>query len=207
MKKFAQWPHARPEGFTGNPHTYYGIACKCGALDYTPSNNPKIDSHDPAGIRQAFEKAGWTKVATGRGVCPSCAHKTPKGPKEMTSLAAAAERSPAALKALPELYMMLGDYYDAELKCYKAGWSDDKIAKDLKLAPEFVSARRASDFGPLVVRADPLKAIRVQAENARLIAQRLVNVPLGELAAKLVEFNQHMNGLTDLINTAEKTKA
>lgn len=209
MKKDADWPRGRPENFHGNPHAYFEIKCECGAASYIAANNPRIVGRDPTFIIQSFGKIGWTKITTGKGVCPVCSdRKTPtKGPIAMASQQAKLEpaRSPAALKALPELYMALGDYYDADLKLYKAGWSDERIAKELKLAPEFVAARRNSDFGPLV-KPDPLKGIRASAEAARLIAQGITNVPISELATALIEFSQHMTGLVSLIAEAEAVK-
>ena len=118
----------------------------------------------------------------------------------ITSIAPA--RSALALKALPELYMALGDYYDADKKAYKPGWSDDKIASQLKLAPEFVRDRREKDFGPLA-KASPLAEI--ERALAMIDADKLTeNLPLNQFLPKIGKMNLAIEGLRAAIIKAKE---
>lgn len=102
-----------------------------------------------------FRRKGWLVADLGKHICPACRTKKAAKKKdealkeEVIVMAAATERSPAAVSKLPELYMILGDAYDPMRKNYKEGWSDERIAKETGLSPDFVAKRREVDFGPV----------------------------------------------------------
>ncbi|MFG1376137.1 hypothetical protein [Xanthobacter autotrophicus] len=59
--------------------------------------------------------------------------------------------SPAASSALVVCYLLIEEHYDRARKAYRAGWDDDRIARETGLALPVVQERRERDFGPLVV--------------------------------------------------------
>lgn len=167
------WPHV----FTpidGKPRWSYVIECKCGATEQTPVRSNADNDKISVEITRRFTKLGWTKIAsTGRGLCPDCSksHK-PTGDNAMAPLPKTANipqlsvvetaspmRSPAAVAKMTDLYLSLGEYYDPQLKEYKKGYSDARIAKELGMAEEFVRQRREMDFGPLVPKVDHIAKI------------------------------------------------
>lgn len=89
--------------------------------------------------------------------------------------------SVAASKRITDLYMMLEDNYDRDAKNYRPGWSDERIAKELVLAVDFVVKRREQDYGPLVAPArvvtpemlKTLHAVQQEATVLRDQAERL----------------------------------
>lgn len=65
--------------------------------------------------------------------------------------APASPPSPAASSALVVCYLLIEEHYDRARKAYRAGWDDERIAKETGLALGVVQERRERDFGPLVV--------------------------------------------------------
>lgn len=70
--------------------------------------------------------------------------------------------SPAAGKALVDLYVTLEDVYLRDRKAYKDGYDDARVARELGLSPDLVAKRREQDFGPLV-RDTTLEDLRAEA--------------------------------------------
>jgi len=182
------------------------ITCrKCEAQEVSPCRSQAVSMRGSDDVVKQFSRKGWKKIEVGRGNCPACSQPKNRSHKmqvaaNITSIAPA--RSALALKALPELYMALGDYYDADKKAYKPGWSDDKIASQLKLAPEFVRDRREKDFGPLA-KASPLAEI--ERALALIDADKLTeNLPLNQILPKIGKMNLAIEGLRAAIIKAKE---
>ena len=200
------WPIERV-AFGEQRFTVRCTKCEQGYDDLALKRNTR-NTDDDTEIVKIFARKGWTKLHFGKGVCPDCNKPKPK-PKEEELNAPAkppVERSPKAIKALPELYMMLGDYYDPIKKAYKPGWSDEKIADDLELSVQFVRDRRESDFGKLEAPADPLAQVRLSfAEVERL--QIPANIPLNELPQRLVAMSAAIQSLRTRLDLVGKPEA
>lgn len=168
------WPLRNLAGgaIGSRPGPHFRIVCgKCGDDDFVPAQ--EMGPTHP-NIARKFARAGW---AVGSGFaadrCPACASaaaktvskglpmiKTnateplprPAQPATVTTAAAspAVPTAPAAMK-ITEVYMALSDAYDLTARGYKAGWSDERIARDLGVSLELVARRREQDFGPVVV--------------------------------------------------------
>ena len=144
------------------------ISCgKCGEVDYVRSQ-PHHRSDNPALVRK-FQRAGWSVGQTaGADRCPDCAATSVKpaspplrsAPEVLPMAKPTADPMPSAPPTLPtpaasekiaEVYMQLVTAYDGVNRCYRAGWSDDRIAREIGVAVGLVAARRESDFGPVIV--------------------------------------------------------
>jgi hypothetical protein len=182
---------SRRHGDDQTPRPVQAITCGCGREDVLSAHSGRLTSAHVAGT---FTSRGWLVGDAGKHVCPDCLAKrraerrAAKEKPEMPKV----ERSPAATQKIGELYMILSEAYDAAGKVYKPGWSDQRIAKETGLAPEFVAKRREDDFGPVIVDAsfDDLAAVqgaltaKIALARAATERQREQIAELEELAAK-----------------------
>jgi hypothetical protein len=162
------WPLRPLTGNAGDgprgPH--YRIVCgKCGDDDFVSAQD--MGATHP-NIARKFARAGWLIGATtAADRCPACAGpsaaktvskglpmvKTPPATAPLPALpgVAVVTPSPAAAMKITEVYMALSDAYDLAARGYRAGWTDERIARDLGVSVELVAKRREQDFGPVVV--------------------------------------------------------
>lgn len=164
------------------PRPAHVIACgNCPAEDVISAHNGRIPAHT---VAAKFRQRGWQVNQKGDHRCPACVQslasqrraktgassKEPLMPEPKTAPAAVPSRD--ASSALVDLYMLLQDAYLRDEKAYKAGWSDERIAKECGLSVKVVAVRREQDFGPLVVdttREDLAREVQdLQAELLRL---------------------------------------
>lgn len=75
--------------------------------------------------------------------------------------APAPKLSAATMKAQAETVQLLSLHFDGDAGRYAAGWSDDKIAKDTGMAPDFVREMRLAAFGEL---REPEEVTRLRAD-------------------------------------------
>lgn len=66
----------------------------------------------------------------------------------VSPIKATPEPSDAAKKVKRLIYQALEEYYDDSKKAYRPGHSDERIAKEVGAAVEFVKSIRETDFGP-----------------------------------------------------------
>ncbi|MFG1465235.1 hypothetical protein V5F77_20335 [Xanthobacter sp. DSM 24535] len=85
--------------------------------------------------------------------------------------APAPSASPNASGAIVELYMLLDDKYQRARKAYMAGYSDERIAKELGLSVTVVAERREKDFGPVVVDTTLEELAKARAALAEGLAE------------------------------------
>lgn len=134
------------------------IAChRCPAEKVVFAHNGRFPEHT---LIARFEKCGWGVSRDGAHLCPDCrtkeiaarrAGRTPSPEEKPMAAAPAPSASPSASGAIVELYMLLDDKYHRARKGYVAGYSDERIAKELGLSVTVVAERREKDFGPVVV--------------------------------------------------------
>lgn len=134
------------------------IVCSdCGFEDRLMLNGPRGSA---AHVATSFARRGWLVNDAGKHLCPQCVARRNLERKERKAMAqgvktqqepAVVARSPKAIEAIGELYVTLVDVYDPVAKNYKAGWSDERVAKETGFAVEFVAKRREADLGPVVI--------------------------------------------------------
>ncbi|MBF5091948.1 hypothetical protein F1640_18505 [Novosphingobium sp. NBM11] len=134
----------------------------------------------PDNVAKRMLRKGWTfgsKLA-----CPDCSRREKRTRKEPTVMpiettaaaqvpaeSAAKVQSDAAKKAHRLVMQALEDAYDENLKAYRKGWSDDRIAKETGASAKHVADIRESYFGPIGIPSevialfDDLAAIRQEA--------------------------------------------
>ncbi len=147
------------------PVQYRRVQCSsCGAVSEV---RHKIDA-PPDRVRQSFEQKGWKTPKPRLWSCPDCARprrKTEeykkfsrpeqleildmnKAPIKQEHIAAAREPTAKECKAVFEL---AGGYFkDGK---YDSGWSDRRVADELKMPPAVVAKAREEFFGP--IKGDP----------------------------------------------------
>lgn len=195
-------PVTRPVGDDAKPKSFQVIQCSaCPREDRLSVNNRRLEAAHVAG---SFSAKGWLVGDKGKHLCASCwkmrrdvrrlAHDETRA-KSQQKEAPMAERSPAAQAKIPELYLILGEAYDAAAKTYKKGWSDERIAQDTGFSIEFVKMRREQDFGPVVV--DTL----ARDLTAALGALETDATKLGDYAAGIVA---RMDTLTSSVATVAR---
>ncbi|MFG1370717.1 hypothetical protein V5F32_00910 [Xanthobacter oligotrophicus] len=122
-------------------------ACRSKAPAGAPPS-PSTASQDPVMPPKAAPKpaaAPATKTTT--PVMPA----RPAANDDVAAAAPSSPPSPAASSALVVCYLLIEEHYDRARKAYRAGWDDERIAKETGLALPVVQERRERDFGPLVV--------------------------------------------------------
>ncbi|MEW6256909.1 MAG: hypothetical protein AB1592_13220 [Pseudomonadota bacterium] len=152
---------SRVRGDDGRRQAAHVIRCsRCPSEDAVAAHRTRYPT---AHLTGTFQQRGWRVSQSGRHVCPTCIAsetearraKHSKEPAPMPApekvISAPPLPSPAASSAIVTAYLLLEDHYDKAAKAYRAGWSDERVAKESGLAVEAVAKRREADFGPLVV--------------------------------------------------------
>ena len=75
------------------------------------------------------------------------------------------------------LYQLLDAHYDEAAARYRQGWSDERVARECQLGPNYIAAVREEVYGPL--RPDPELAA-LEAAVADLLD---TDVPVAKVAA------------------------
>lgn len=194
----------------------FEISCgECGQTDQVWNSDSSVNS---AKARKKWEERGWIVGAGPKADrCPVCADRIrnprkkpvlkvvkPGGNAEEGSMAATIdarngapfpEISPAVRAKIPEMYMILGDYFDAAKGRYRDGWSDARVARETGLSEAMVKSRRESDFGKLKDRrgetavADALKAFDI-AINMADAAGGKVSAALAEMSKAMIDLRK-----------------
>lgn len=161
------------------------IECvKCGATDRNVLTGNRASDET---LVSFFRRRGWdVDTKHGRNLCPECFRKgvqltrAQKQEKKMESvkLVQPSQNSALAKKIMSDL---LFDHYDITAQDYKPGWDDAKIAKESGLSEQFVSQRRASDYGPC---SPPRKALMAEASGMSSKVVAMLK-ELSELAGNL----------------------
>ena len=88
-------------------------------------------------------------------LCPDCvsartAQRRQETVRKMEKNVVSMTPPPSESSALAKKIMsdLLFEHYDLARRDYKAGWSDERVAKDAGLSVEFPAQRRAQDYGP-----------------------------------------------------------
>lgn len=209
------WPH-KCTPVDGRPIWENLIVClDCGAKASSRIKAMKVSGNRAFAAVESFKKLGWTKINVGTGICPACSNKAklrvvPKEPIEETmstdkntSANVTQPRSMSALQALPDMYLMLGEYYDREAKNYRGDWSDAKIAEKLKLSPEFVANRREQDFGPLAPRVEPLAKVVTGLELVKSARTACANANVTTMRSAFEVLNAALADLDQLVAVSE----
>jgi len=92
------------------------------------------------------------------------------------------EKSAAARQAKRMVYALLEEGYDDKKKCYRTGWSDDKIADETGASVQLVAQVREEDFGPLG-KPEELRNLEAQIASIADEASRLAGSTLAALSA------------------------
>lgn len=139
---------------------------ECFACGATGKNS--LSGHSKAGNDQLashFRRHGWdVDLRHMRHRCPECVVKEmerqrkEKEAKKMEKLSVVTSPNSALAKKI--MSDLLFEHYDLTAQDYKSGWDDARIAKESGLSEQFVSTRRASDYGPV---SPPKKAIMREA--------------------------------------------
>lgn len=188
------------------PRPYQIIRCSvCNKEDRMSAHNGRMP---PDVVRAHFIRRGWVAVRGRAPVCPDCetrsrALKNAKQTSETSAetlgqKGAKPTPSPAAAQALALLYMALSDGYDTHAKKYRAGVSDETIAKEVGLSVEVVRARRESDFGPVAI--DPYEALRAALTEQQALLERFV-----EQIDRLADLAKHVVVSTAIVTNKIKT--
>lgn len=108
--------------------------------------------------------------------------------------------SAQASRAMVELYVMLEDAYDRDKRDYRAGWDDERVARETRLSVSVVRARREQDFGPLAPApsADELRA--QVAKLADAMRRRHAGRSLGHDLARIA---RDLSGLAERVRDDE----
>jgi hypothetical protein len=156
----------------------------------------------PEGLRRKLEVEGWRLGARRR--CPRCnapkAHKentmpvaTPTPPPPPLAPAGAAP-SDAARAIRRAVLVWLDEAYDVTKHVYRAGVTDESIAKETGSAVEAVKKLREEFYGPL---AEPTELAEVRAEIAAIRketsgARDALDMKLSALNGRMVAAEQKL---------------
>lgn len=134
--------------------TIQRIECvSCGAHDQNT-----ITSNGRAGadmLVSFFRRRGWSVDLRNGSVCPDCvknateSRRRKEERKRMEQSSVVQLPTPGASSKIADVYMLLEDAYDKARRCYRDGWSDERIAKETGAALNLVTSRRAQDYGPI----------------------------------------------------------
>jgi AraC-like DNA-binding protein len=142
-------------------------------VDADPGSHPDM-------IAKRMIRRGWTVGS--KLTCPDCSRK-PARRKEPAVVAKPLEQSAAAVTSMPTatgalaapseaakkahrfVMMMLEEHYDEAKNCYRAGYSDAKIAKESGASEPHVRDTREKYFGPI---GEPAEVRALKAELAKL---------------------------------------
>jgi hypothetical protein len=137
----------------------YRITCTCGASCFYALKRG-VQRRPPESISQHFRGYGWQVGTTERkDRCPECLKRLAQPSEEtktMTTPANGAAATSAAPKADPPREMtfterriiltQLGEVYGSA--AYLPGWTDKRVATELKYPPAWVRQLREENFGP-----------------------------------------------------------
>lgn len=186
------------------------IAChRCPVEKVVMAHNGRFPEHT---LVARFEKCGWGVSRDGAHLCPDCrtkeiaarrAGRTPSPEEKTMAAAPAPSASPSASGAIVELYMLLDDKYQRARKAYVAGYSDERIAKELGLSVTVVAERREKDFGPVVV--DTTLADLCKAGIALSDGLTKVRVAAVDLAQLIDVVEQRLGDVEKLVTRLTKS--
>ena len=167
----------RPVDDDGHRRPFHVIACRrCGKEDRISAHNRRLTPEDAAG---AFRHRGWRVGDVGKHRCPACvrvcdadaARKRREREKKamienQDKTIGGGVRSELAATAIPIMYQLISDNFDAANKRYKAGWSDDRVSKECGLSQALVAFRREKDLNLFFVDSDAPRRELVAALDA-----------------------------------------
>jgi hypothetical protein len=129
----------------------------CSACDYReakgwgPRTSPAIMVHN-------FRRLGWTAGRGTKPLCPSCSRRPEVKDQPVVG------PSP---KIARRVFGLLDDHFDETTKRYRAGYSDERIAKEADTAIELVMRLRREAYGELA--EDPkITELRDEIELVKL---------------------------------------
>lgn len=121
------------------------------------------------------------------------------------------QRSEDARKARLDVDLLLVDNFDPATGRYKAGWSDDRVAKEAGMALDFVVKRREAEHGHLARDIDAQRLLTIIGEfesgskitldelSKRLdVAKSLAALCERDLAAARMSIEVHLGALRRL---------
>ncbi|OYZ97679.1 MAG: hypothetical protein B7X99_13590 [Rhizobiales bacterium 17-65-6] len=217
----------RARGGDGKRQRVYVIRCaRCPTEDFAAAHMRALSE---AHLTGTFQGRGWRVNPSGRHVCPACIaaetearrakhsqepsamsksdmsksdlSKSEKvSPAQPSAAPPAAVPSPAASSALVIAYMLLEEKYDKATKAYRAGYSDELVAKETGLSVAVVAKRREDDFGPLVVDTT-VEDLRNEWDGFRSDI-RALRTGAGQQSLLLKSLDEREARMARLLNTA-----
>lgn len=127
------------------------ITCaRCGRQDeFIQTNERRLPNLAAA---QKFRNIGWIVGATARkDVCPDCQQrKAPMKGEEVKQAEPARAEPPREMSKDDRriVFAKIDEVYVGEEKGYDAGWTDERVAKDLGVPRAWVTTIREEFFGP-----------------------------------------------------------
>lgn len=151
------------------------VECGCGTSvlkGWQPNSSPDL-------MVRNMRRQGWI-IDWGRTpVCPACQQQQKEQQRTMTT------NKTASLGPDPKIarriYALLDDHFDEPRRVYKAGWSDERIAKEIDTSVQIVERIRREAYGELA--EDPVvTALREDIELLRMETEENQKTLLGKLA-------------------------
>ena len=147
-----------PVGDTGQRRRHHVIACSnCPAEGTSPSANDAGGLGLPE-LTRRFTRQGWyVGRVPGAHLCPDCNPTRQRAVLTVVPTPEPEKEEPMAEAALPRelsfadrriINAKLEEVYENDLVGYRAGWTDEAVAKDLGIDPVWVAKLRSENFGP-----------------------------------------------------------
>lgn len=101
--------------------------------------------YPPSKARQVVERRGWRVSKKWKHAkCLECRRK-----RAAEQAADDAMTNGTQSRGLRRTILLLEEHFDEQAKPYEAGWSDERIAKEIGMSEDFIAGVRENCYGPL----------------------------------------------------------